>query len=77
MDEALFEVALKQKTGEVQTIISDILSGYLKEKEEPYVQTILDAMEYSFLAGGKRLRPLLMRETYRLFDQNLEGKETL
>ena len=77
MDEALFEVALKQKTGEVQTIISDILSGYLKEKEEPYVQTILDAMEYSFLAGGKRLRPLLMRETYRLFDQNLEGKETI
>ena len=24
-------------------------------------------MNYSFLAGGKRLRPMLMQETYRLF----------
>ena len=24
-------------------------------------------MNYSFLAGGKRLRPMLMLETYRLF----------
>ena len=29
------------------------------------------AMNYSMLAGGKRLRPMLIRETYRLFD----GKE--
>ncbi len=26
------------------------------------------AMNYSMLAGGKRLRPMLIRETYRLFD---------
>ena len=29
------------------------------------------AMNYSMLAGGKRLRPMLIRETYCLFD----GKE--
>ena len=27
----------------------------------------MDAMSYSMLAGGKRLRPMLMRETYRMF----------
>lgn len=29
--------------------------------------TIIEAMNYSVLAGGKRLRPLLIQETYRLF----------
>jgi farnesyltranstransferase len=28
---------------------------------------VIEAMNYSFLAGGKRLRPMLMLETYRLF----------
>ena len=28
---------------------------------------IMEAMNYSILAGGKRLRPMLMSETYRLF----------
>jgi len=27
----------------------------------------MDAMEYSVMAGGKRLRPMLMQETYKLF----------
>ena len=27
----------------------------------------MDAMSYSMLAGGKRLRPMLMQETYRMF----------
>lgn len=30
-------------------------------------QTVLEAMEYSVLVGGKRLRPVLMLESYRLF----------
>ena len=34
---------------------------------------IMEAMEYSVMAGGKRLRPMLMQETYRLFGG--EGKE--
>lgn len=43
-----------------------ILKGYLP-KEEGFQKTVAEAMNYSFLAGGKRLRPLLMRETYFLF----------
>ena len=30
----------------------------------------MEAMEYSLMAGGKRLRPMLMQETYRLFGGN-------
>lgn len=35
--------------------------------EEGYQKTVMEAMNYSILAGGKRLRPMLMLETYRLF----------
>lgn len=41
--------------------------------EEGHQKTIFEAMNYSMKAGGKRLRPLLMREVYRLFGG--EGKE--
>lgn len=67
MEEKSFQEMLGKKTAEVQKVISGTLGRYLKEKDElPYVHTILEAMEYSFMAGGKRLRPLLMRETYQL-----------
>ena len=46
--------------------IDKIIVGYLP-KEEDYQKTIMEAMNYSILAGGKRLRPMLMLETYRLF----------
>lgn len=46
--------------------IDKIIEGYLPA-EEDYQKTIMEAMNYSVLAGGKRLRPMLMQETYRLF----------
>ena len=46
--------------------IEEILKQYLP-KEEGFQKTVLEAMNYSILAGGKRLRPMLMQETYRLF----------
>lgn len=46
--------------------IEKILKSYLPEKEN-YQEIIMDAMEYSVMAGGKRLRPMLMSETYQLF----------
>ncbi|MEF9840690.1 MAG: polyprenyl synthetase family protein [Lachnospiraceae bacterium] len=49
-----------------QKKIEDILVSYLP-KQEGYQKTIIEAMEYSLLAGGKRLRPMLMQETYHLF----------
>lgn len=46
--------------------IEEILKRYLP-KEEGYQKIVIEAMNYSILAGGKRLRPMLMQETYRLF----------
>lgn len=54
---------------EIQTRVDEIeqiIKGYLPA-EEGYQKTIMEAMNYSILAGGKRLRPMLMSETYRLF----------
>ncbi|MDW2797153.1 polyprenyl synthetase family protein [Clostridium boliviensis] len=40
---------------------------------EGHQSTVLEAMDYSMRAGGKRLRPMLMQEMYRLFGGT--GKE--
>ncbi len=46
--------------------IEEILKAYMPKEEGPQ-KLIMEAMNYSMLAGGKRLRPMLMQETYRLF----------
>ena len=46
--------------------VEQIVTSFLP-KEEGYQKTVLEAMNYSVSAGGKRLRPMLMLETYRLF----------
>lgn len=46
--------------------IEAVIASYLP-KEEGYQRTVIEAMNYSVLAGGKRLRPMLMWETYRMF----------
>lgn len=46
--------------------IEGVLKQYLPE-QTGYQKQIMEAMEYSLMAGGKRLRPMLMRETYTLF----------
>ena len=46
--------------------VEEVLKEYLPA-EEGYQKQIMEAMNYSLLAGGKRLRPMLMLETYRLF----------
>ncbi len=46
------------------------LKGFLP-KETGYARTVKEAMNYSLLAGGKRLRPVMMLEAFRIF----AGKE--
>ena len=53
---------LEQYTREVEEVIKNYLPT-----ENGYQRTVLEAMNYSMKAGGKRLRPLFMREVYRLF----------
>lgn len=44
----------------------EIIDSYLPEVKG-FQSTIFDAMKYSVDAGGKRLRPVLMKETFDLF----------
>lgn len=62
-----FEIELKENVSRIQSTLKEYLP-----KEEGFQVTVLRAMNYSMLAGGKRLRPLLMQQTYRLFGG--EGK---
>ena len=41
--------------------------------EKGYQKTIFAAMNYSVLAGGKRIRPILMIETFKLFGGSSEA----
>lgn len=50
--------------------VEQVLQEHLPQEIE-YQKTVADAMSYSLLAGGKRLRPIFMLESYRLFG----GKE--
>ena len=62
MNKEKFEKEFKERQQEAEKI----LTGYLPDREG-LQKTIFDAMEYSLMAGGKRIRPILMREAYRLF----------
>lgn len=57
-----FEKQLDKKVKEIEKIIASFLP-----REEGYAKIVAEAMNYSVLAGGKRLRPMLMQETYHLF----------
>ena len=68
--ERSFKELLEQKTAETEAAVY----AYLPE-EKGFQKTIFEAMNYSVKAGGKRLRPLLMMETYRMLGG--KGKEIL
>jgi len=57
-----FDIELKKRVTEIENIIANYLP-----KEEGLYKNLMEAMNYSILAGGKRLRPMLMLETFRLF----------
>ena len=72
MTDAAFQAELQSRTKKTQEIIEGVFASYLTAKDHPFVHVMIDAMDYSFLAGGKRLRPLLMRETFLLFAKDGE-----
>ena len=57
-----FKEELKDRVDHIEAILKEYLPN-----EEGWQKTVIAAMNYSVLAGGKRLRPMLMEETYRLF----------
>ena len=64
--ELMEQDSFKKEQEKIISYIEEVLKNYLP-KTPSYQKTIYDAMEYSVMAGGKRLRPMLMKETYTLF----------
>lgn len=58
-----FQTLMMQKIREIENTLQEYLP-----RQKGYQKIIMEAMGYSLLAGGKRLRPMLMEETYTLFE---------
>ena len=59
---------IREELGARVKHVEAVLADYLP-KEEHLQKTIFEAMNYSLLAGGKRIRPILMEEAYHMFSQ--------
>ncbi|MDR0949691.1 MAG: polyprenyl synthetase family protein [Lachnospiraceae bacterium] len=62
MNENTFRALLSEKKEAIENIIYPFLPP-----EIGHDQIVKEAMNYSIRAGGKRLRPMLMQEVYKLF----------
>lgn len=61
MDKEVFNKQLGEETEWIEEKIKGFLPRGIR-----YQKTVSDAMEYSLMAGGKRLRPMIMWETYKM-----------
>ena len=61
----------KEQLKEYQEIINKELEKYLRREEVPE-KILNNSMEYSLMAGGKRIRPILVMATYKIFNDNIE-----
>ncbi len=66
------EEAFAEKLREETQRTEKIVTGFLP-KESGYAKRVIEAMNYSMLAGGKRLRPMFIEQTGRMYG----GREDL
>ncbi|MBR5247928.1 MAG: polyprenyl synthetase family protein [Lachnospiraceae bacterium] len=62
MEDNRVKEMLREKVEQIEAVLKIYLPA-----EEGYQKKVIEAMNYSLMAGGKRLRPMLMQETYKLF----------
>lgn len=60
-----FKQCLKEKASFVEKVLKEYMP-----KEEGYQKTVIEAMNYSLSAGGKRLRPILTLEACKIVGGN-------
>lgn len=65
-----FKEELKNRTLEADAVIAKYLP-----KEEGFAKQLAEAMNYNMTAPGKRLRPILIKETYQMFGGSKEVVE--
>ena len=61
----------KEELSKYQEIINKELPKYLKDEDVPE-KVLNESVQYSVMAGGKRIRPILVLATYQLFKDDYE-----
>ena len=61
----------KQELTKYQQIVNEELKKHLRKEDVPE-QILNNSMEYSLMAGGKRLRPILVIATYEIFNTDIK-----
>lgn len=61
----------KEELKVYQQMINEELEKYLRKEECPE-EVLNQSIEYSLMAGGKRLRPILVISTYKLFKDDIK-----
>ena len=64
----------EQKMTEKVEYVERVIKSYMPE-EEGFQKTVIEAMNYTMSAGGKRIRPVLMQSVYELFGGSEEYVE--
>ena len=64
-------MGFKEQLKEYQEIINKEIKKYLRREDVPE-RILNNSMEYSLMAGGKRIRPILVMATYKIFNENIE-----
>lgn len=65
-----FSEELRQRTEQTESIVCQWLPKHREQQ-----RLIMEAMDYSVTVGGKRLRPLIMYETFRMFNGKTDAIE--
>ncbi len=60
-----FDVEMRERVKDAERVITDYMP-----KNASLQKTVIEAMEYTMSAGGKRIRPVLMKAVYELFGGN-------
>ena len=61
----------KEELKNYQNIVEEELQKYVRREDCPE-KVLNESMEYSLISGGKRLRPILILATYKLFKENVD-----
>ncbi|ADZ68649.1 polyprenyl synthetase family protein [Polymorphum gilvum] len=67
------EAHLAEVAGRMEAVLADALAPAPKDGETERPSRLVEAMRHAALGGGKRLRPVLMVETARLFGRADDG----
>jgi geranylgeranyl diphosphate synthase type II len=62
-----------EKMNEDQSMVEKKLENLIKTENFDSPERLINAMNYSLLAGGKRIRPLLILKTYRCYNEDISS----